>query len=46
MTERMTINKAYLRGLIWLTALAFVVLMPRIDLPKMPTLVAELDESR
>ena len=46
MTERMTINKAYLRGLIWLMALAFVVLMPRVELPKTPTLVADLDESR
>ena len=43
MTERMTINKAYLRGLIWLMALAFVVLMPRVELPKGPALVAELE---
>ncbi|WP_421761425.1 hypothetical protein [Devosia sp.] len=31
MAERITINKAYLRGLIWLLALAVIVLMPRFD---------------
>ena len=33
MAERLTINKAYLRGLIWFLALAVVVLMPRFDAP-------------
>lgn len=31
MAERITINKAYLRGLIWLLALSVIVLMPRFD---------------
>jgi hypothetical protein len=33
MAERIPINKAYLRGLIWLLALAVIVLMPRFDAP-------------
>jgi hypothetical protein len=45
MAERITINKAYLRGLIWLLALAVIVLMPRFDAPT-PEPVTELVAAR
>ena len=44
MAERITINKAYLRGLIWLAALAAIVLMPRFDTA--PVAAVELHASR
>lgn len=44
MAERIPVNKAYLRGLIWLLALVVIVLMPRFDAPSPAPLTERVAE--